>query len=181
MNKVIYLDRDGTLVHDTGYVYKLEDFKILQGVIDGLKKLSKDFVFVIITNQSGIGRGVYTEKDMDKFNEKLINELKKEGIEIKKIFHCPHTPEDVCECRKPSIKYIKRAAKEFDIDIKSSWSIGDHPHDVEMGIKAGCSSIYLLTGHGTRHFDDLKKKNIKPDFIAKNFTEATEFIIKYTE
>lgn len=181
MNKAIFLDRDGTLNDDPGYVHKVEDFKLLPGALEGLKKLSKDFIFVIITNQSGIGRGVYTEKDMDKFNEKLINELKKGNIKIKKIFHCPHTPEEVCECRKPSTRYIEQASKEFDINVKNSWVVGDHPHDVEMGIKAGSKAIYLLTGHGTRHFDDLEKKNIKPDFVAKNFTEATEFIIKSTK
>ena len=78
MNKALFLDRDGTLVDDPGFVHKVEDFKLLQGVIEGLKILSKKFIFVIITNQSGIGRGVYTEKDMDKFNEKLVNELIKE-------------------------------------------------------------------------------------------------------
>ena len=178
MNKALFLDRDGCLNEDTMYPHKIEDFKLLPGVIEGLKKLSKDFIFIIITNQSGIGRSIFTEEDMNAFNQKLIDEFKKENIEIKKIFHCPHTPEEVCDCRKPSIKYIKQAAKEFDIDIKSSWSIGDHPHDVEMGIIAGCKAIYLLTGHGTKHFGDLEKKNIKPNFIAKNFTEATEFIIK---
>lgn len=178
MNKAIFLDRDGTLNVDAMYPHKLGDYKLLPGVIKGLKKLSKDFIFVIITNQSGIGRGIFTEEDMNAFNQKLLRDLKSNNIEIKKIFHCPHTPEDLCECRKPSIKYIKQAAMEFDIDVKSSWSIGDHPHDVEMGILAGCKAIYLLTGHGTRHFNDLEEKNIKPDFIAKNFIEATEFIIK---
>jgi histidinol-phosphate phosphatase family protein len=179
MDKVIVLDRDGTLTKDQhGYTYKTEDFELLPGVIEGLKKLSKEFIFVIITNQSGIGRGIHTEKDMHKFNQKLVNELKKENIEIKKIYHCPHTPEQSCDCRKPSIKYIKEAEKEFSIDLKNSWVIGDHPHDIDMGIKAGCKNIYLLTGHGKKHFDELKKNNIKPNYVAENFSEVTEFIIK---
>jgi len=177
MNKAIFLDRDGTLNEDTMYPYKLEDFKLLPGVLDGLKRLKDDFIFVIVTNQSGIGRGIFTERDMNTFNEKLLEELKKENIEIKKIYHCPHTPEEVCSCRKPSTKYIKAAAKEFGIDIKKSWTLGDHAHDIEMGIKAGTTTVYLLTGHGKKHFDDLEKHNIKPDFIAENFVEATEFII----
>ena len=178
MVKAVFLDRDGTLVYDPGYVHKITDFKFLPGVVEGLKKLSKKFVFIIITNQSGIGRGIHTEEDMHNFNKKLINELKKDGIEIKKIYHCPHTPQEVCDCRKPSTKYIKQAAKEFNIDIKSSWVVGDHPHDVEMGIKAGAKSVYLLTGHGTKHKADLNNKGIKPDFIAKDFLGATEFILE---
>jgi histidinol-phosphate phosphatase family protein len=176
MNKAIILDRDGTLVDDPGYVHKVEDFKLLPGVVEGLKKLSKEFVFVIITNQSGIGRGIHTEEDMDKFNEKLINELKKENIEIKKVYHCPHTPEEACDCRKPNTKYIGQASKEFNIDIRQSWVIGDHPHDIKMGVNSGCKAIYLLTGHGKKHFDDLEKNSIKSNFIAKDFLEAANFI-----
>ena len=178
MVKACFLDRDGCLNEDTMYPHKPADFKLLPGVIEGLKKLKDEFIFIIITNQSGIGRGIFTKEDMDIFNKKLIDELKKEGIEIKKIYHCPHTPEEVCECRKPSDKYIKDAEKEFSIDLKNSWAVGDHPHDAEMGIKAGIKSIYLLTGHGAKHKEDLKKNNINPDFIAKDFLQAAEFILQ---
>ena len=181
MVKACFLDRDGCLNEDTMYPHKPADFKLLPGVIEGLKKLKDEFIFIIITNQSGIGRGIFTKEDMDIFNKKLIDELKKDGIEIKKIYHCPHTPEEVCECRKPSDKYIKDAEKEFSIDLKNSWAVGDHPHDAEMGIKAGIKSIYLLTGHGAKHKEDLKKNNINPDFIAKDFLQAAEFIIKNSQ
>ena len=178
MVKAIYLDRDGTLVEDPHYyVYKVEDFKLLPGVIEGLKALSGEFIFVIITNQSGIGLGMYTEEDMRKFNEKLIDELKKGSIDIKKIYHCPHKKEESCDCRKPSTKYIEEAAKEFDIDIKNSWVIGDHLHDIEMGVKANCRNVYMLTGHGKKHFENLGKKGLKPDFIAEDFFKAADFIM----
>ena len=179
--KALVLDRDGTLVEDTIYPHKVEHFKLLPGVIEGLKKLSKDYIFVIITNQSGIGRGIFKEEDMHKFNEKLLSELKKENIEIKKIYYCPHAPEELCKCRKPHTKYVREAEKEFSIDLKNSWVIGDHPHDVEMGIKNGCKSIYLLTGHGSAHLEDLKNSKIKPDFIAKNFLDASDFIMSHTK
>ena len=181
MDKAIFLDRDGCLNEDLGYVHKVEDFKLLLGVVKGLRQLSKHFVFFIITNQSGIGRGIFKEEDMHIFNEKLLRELKKEGIEIKKIYYCPHTPEDLCKCRKPHTKYIKDAENEFGIDVKNSWVVGDHPYDVEMGIKAGCRTVYLLTGHGKRHFDDLKIKKIRPDFISENFIDTSNFIAKLLE
>jgi len=181
MVKAIYLDRDGTLNDDLyGYVHKVKDFKLLFGVVEGLRSLSKEFIFVVVTNQSGIGRKIYTEGDMEKFNEKLIEELKKENIEIKKIYFCRHTPEDNCNCRKPSIKYIKQAEKEFDIDLKNSWVIGDHPSDIEMGIKSGCRNVYMLTGHGKKHLEDLEKKDFNPNFVAENFLQAAKFIIKNT-
>jgi|SRR3989344_3139915 len=178
MKPAIFLDRDGTLNEDIMYPHKIHHFKMLNGVIEGLKKLSKKYIFVIITNQSGIGRKVFTEEDFKIFNNHLITILKKEGIEIKKTYHCPHTPEQVCECRKPSVKYIKEAAKEFGIDIKKSWVMGDHLHDVEMGINAGCKSIYMLTGHGKMHIKDVEKSRIKPDFVAENFLEAADFIME---
>jgi D-glycero-D-manno-heptose 1,7-bisphosphate phosphatase len=178
MNKAIFLDRDGTLNRECGYVHKVEDFELLPGVVEGIKKLSKDFIFFVVTNQSGIGRGLYAIEDMIKFNEKLINELKKANIEIKKIYYCPHLPKENCDCRKPKTKFINEAAKEFDIDIKQSWVMGDRPTDIELGKNAGSKTIYLLTGYGEKHLDDLGKNNIKPNFIAKDFSQATEFILK---
>ena len=177
MKPAIFLDRDGTLNEHTMHPHKIHHFRMLPGVVEGLKKLSKNYIFVIITNQSGIGKGIFKEEDFQTFNAHLVSNLKKEGIEIKKTYHCPHTPEEVCKCRKPSAKYINDAAKEFNIDLKSSWVIGDHTHDVEMGLKAGCRGIYLLTGHGELHLNDLKKRKIKPDFIAKNFSGAADFIM----
>ena len=178
MDKAILLDRDGTLTNDEhNYTYKIEDFKLLPGIIEGLKLLSKNFIFVVITNQSGIGRGVYTEEDMHKFNVKLISELKKENIEIKKIYFCPHVPEDNCDCRKPATKNIEQAKKDFDIDMESSWMIGDHPSDIELGKRAGTRAVYLKTGHGEKHFEELEKNYIKPDFVAENFIQASDFII----
>lgn len=172
MNRAVFLDRDGTLNEDDGYVYKTKHFKILDNVIKGLKLL-KDFRLFIITNQSGIGRGYYTEEDMHAFNKKLNEEFKKEGINIEKIFFCPHHPEAKCDCRKPSIRFIKQAEKEFDININESFVIGDHPHDVEMGGKAGCKTIYLLTGHGEKHRKELKEVNI----IAQDMYEAAKWIL----
>src|SRR3989338_8048953 len=178
MHKAVVLDRDGTLNMEIMYAHKPEHFKLLPGVIEGLKKLRKEYIFIIVTNQSGIGRGIFKEEDMHKFNERLLSELKKENVEIKKIYFCPHAPEELCKCRKPHTKYVKEAEKEFDIDIKNSWVIGDHPHDVEMGIKNSCRSVYLLTGHGSNHVKDLESNNLKQDFIANDFLEAADFIIR---
>jgi len=174
MNKAIFIDRDGTLVYDPGYVHKIEDFKFIPKAVDALKLLSeKDFKFIIITNQSGIGRGYYTEEDFLRFNNHLINELLKNKIRIEKTYYCPHRPEEPCDCRKPSIKYIEDAKKEFNIDLKKSYVIGDHPCDIEMGKKAGCKAIYVLTGHGKKHKENLEDA----DFTAQNLYEAAKYIL----
>lgn len=175
MNKVIFLDRDGTLNEDPGYVHKVEDFKLLPGAIEALNLLKKDFKFIIISNQSGIGRGYYKEEDFHKFNNKLIEELGKQNIKIEKTYFCPHTAEENCDCRKPNIRFIKEAEKEFDIDTSSSWVIGDHTCDVLLGKNIKCNTVYVLTGHGIRHFKEARKTN--PDYIAANIKQAADFIL----
>lgn len=178
MNKAIFLDRDGTINYDKGYTHKIADFRFLPKAVDALKLLKNDFIFFIISNQSGIGRGYYTMEDAHDFNAYLLNELKKEGISIRKIYICPHTSEQLCDCRKPSPKFVAEAEKENGIDLENSWVIGDHPWDVEMGIKAGCRTIYLLTGHGAKHRHELDKNNINPGFIAEDLFEAAKIIRK---
>ena len=172
MNKAVFLDRDGTINEDFNYAYKIEDMKLIPGVIEGIKML-EGFKFFIVTNQSGIGRGYFSLEDFHKFNDFLVEELEKNGIKIEKTYFCPHGPNEGCDCRKPSTKYILEAAKEFDIDVSKSFVIGDHPHDVEMGKRAGCKSIYLLSGHGEKH----KEEGVNADFIAEDLLNAAKWIL----
>ncbi|MBI2151944.1 HAD family hydrolase, partial [Candidatus Woesearchaeota archaeon] len=162
MTSAIFLDRDGVLVEDIGFHYKIEDFKLTPNAVEGLKLL-KNYKLIIITNQSGIGRGYYTMKDFKIFNDYLIDELKKHSIKIEKTYVCPHKPEDNCECRKPKTKLIKDAEKDFNIDLKNSYMIGDKNIDVEMGHNAGCKSILVLTGNGMK-----EKGHSKADYVAKD-------------
>lgn len=173
-NKAIILDRDGVLIHDIGYVHKVEDFRFIPKAVDALKLLSqKGFKLIIITNQSGIGRGYYTKEDFLKFNNHLINELSKNKIKIEKTYYCPHHPDESCNCRKPSTRHAEEAKKEFDIDLKRSYVIGDHPSDIEMGKKAGCKAAYVLTGHGKKHKGQAKAA----DFIAEDLYDAAKWIV----
>jgi rfaE bifunctional protein nucleotidyltransferase chain/domain len=175
MNKAIFLDRDGTLNYDKkGYIHKVEELEFYPDVFESLNSLKHDYSFIIITNQSGIGRGYYTEAQFHEFNDKLVEKLSDKGIKIEKTYFCPHHPEEECICRKPNLKFIRQAQKEFNINLEQSWVIGDHPHDVELGKKAGCKAIYLLTGHGVKHRKEMK---IKPDYIAGNLKQAKDFIL----
>lgn len=175
-NKAIILDRDGTLIEDKNYSYRVEDFELLPGVIEGLKLLSTQFLFFIVTNQSGIGRGYYTVQDFHNYNNYLIKILKKEKINILRTYFCPHLREENCECRKPKTRFIGEIIKEFNVDIKRSWMIGDHPSDIQFGINGGCSTIFLTTGHGDKHIDDLKFLGIMPTCIYHDFYSAAEKI-----
>lgn len=171
MRKAVIFDRDGVLVEDIGYHYKIEDFKLIPNVVEGLKLL-KDYLLIIVTNQSGIGRGYYTMKDFENFNSHLIQELKKHNIKIEKTYICPHKPEDNCECRKPKAKLIKDAEKEFDIDLSKSFMVGDKKIDVQMGHNAGVKTILVLTGNGMK-----EKENAKVDYVASDLVCAAKWVL----
>jgi len=175
--KALILDRDGTLIEDKDYAYKIEDLEILPGVIEGLKLLQKEFLFFIVTNQSGIGRGYYTTEDFHNFNNHLIRLLKEENIDIIRTFFCPHLREDDCECRKPKTKFIKDIINEYDVNIQESWMVGDHPSDIQFGINGGCRTVFLTTGHGEKHIDDLKTLNIRPTIISDDFLSIAKEIL----
>ena len=172
MIAAIFIDRDGVIVEDVGYVHRLEDFKLVPNSIEGLKLL-KNYKLFIITNQSGIGRGIYNIEDFLKFNNHLIGILKKHKIKIQKTYYCQHKPEDNCECRKPKTKFLNDAEKEFKIDLKKSFVIGDKKADIELGENGGCRTILVLTGNGMKTKDE-----IKADFVAEDLLEAAQWILK---
>lgn len=178
LNKAIILDRDGTLIEDKDYAFKVEDFELLPGVIEGLKILQENFLLFIVTNQSGIGKGYYTDIEFHKFNDHLIRILKEHQIRIERTFYCPHVREDNCECKKPKIKYIREIVDGWNVDINNSWVIGDHPSDILFGINAGSRTVYLISGHGKKHLHELEIKGIKPTIISSNFLNTAKKIIE---
>ena len=172
-NKAIFLDRDGTLTEDKGFTHKADEFKLLPNVIVGLKKLSS-YTLIIITNQGGIAVGKYSEKDMHEFNDRLTKELLSSNIKIEKTYYCPHISEDNCECRKPKPKLVYLAKKEFDIDLKNSWVIGDKASDIELANNADAKAIFVLTGEGPKHL--AKAREYKPGYVATDLSRAADFI-----
>ena len=145
MRRAIFLDRDGVINEDLGYVGKREDFHFLPGVFEALQYFQKlGFLLIIVTNQSGIARGYYTVQDFLSLSEWMKEELRKRDITITDIFYCPHHPEDGCECRKPKPGMILEAAKRYDIDLSASWMIGDKPSDIEAAKNAGIPHTILL-------------------------------------
>ena len=172
MHKAIFLDRDGVINVEKNYLYKIEDFEFIQGTKEALKKLQDlGFLLIVVTNQSGIGRKYYSLQDFKKLDLWMRQELKKENIDIKKTYFCPHAPEDNCECRKPQPKMILDAQKEFDIDLKSSWLIGDKESDILAALNCGITNTILVkSGH------KIDEKNTKAKFIAQNLLDATRYI-----
>lgn len=143
--RAVFLDRDGVINIDSGYVGNIEDFVFIDGVFEALKKLQeKGFLLIIVTNQSGIARGYYSEKEFLKLSEYMKKELKKAGVTITDIFYCPHHPNEQCSCRKPEPQMILDAAKKYNIDLASSWLVGDKISDIEAGKRAGIKNLILL-------------------------------------
>ena len=151
MNKAIFLDRDGTINIDNNYIYKPEDFIFIDGAVEGLKKLQdRGFLLVIITNQSGIARGYYSENDYKILNTYMNERLSEYGIYITKDYYCPHLPNAIvskysrmCSCRKPGTELFERAVNELDIDLSKSFCIGDRLRDLAICQKSECKG-YLI-------------------------------------
>lgn len=149
----VFLDRDGTLNVDKGYVYRIEDWEWIPGAIDAIASLNKaGFLVIIITNQAGIARGYYDEKDMHELHTRVNERLKEHGATIDGFYYCPHHPEfgevRECDCRKPMPGMIDQARKDFDIDLARSWLVGDKAGDIQAGLAAGVKTILVLTGYG---------------------------------
>lgn len=145
MDRAVFLDRDGTLNLDTGYVHKREDWQWLPGVLDALARLSAaGWKLVVVSNQSGIGRGYFSRHDLDQLEAWLNNELAKNGIAMAGWYYCPHAPEDNCACRKPKPGMLLEAAKNLRLDLPRSWMIGDRLRDVAAGIGADCRAGLIL-------------------------------------
>jgi len=185
MNRAVFLDRDGTINVDKNYLYKIEDFEFLQGVIEALKVLkNKGFKLIIITNQSGIARGFYSEKDFEVLNGWMINQLHESGVDIDCVYYCPHLPQAQieeyrreCECRKPKLGLFFEAAEAFDLDIDNCYSIGDKIRDCSICAVSNCKG-YLIGGNESdsviRSVIDNKYKGVK---YAKTLYDAVVDIV----
>jgi D-glycero-D-manno-heptose 1,7-bisphosphate phosphatase len=157
MNKkaAIFLDRDGTIIEDTGYIKHPGEIIFHSWSYEALSLLQKEYLLFVITNQSGIAKGITTEDDVAGVNGYLIEALKEKGIFIQALYYCPHASEDNCACKKPKPYFIFKASDEFNLDLSRSFIIGDHPSDVYCGINAGVKPVYVMTGHGEKHRHEL--------------------------
>ncbi len=167
--RAIFFDRDGVVNVNTDYVYKISDFKFMEGFLDFFRFCKESgFLALVVTNQSGINRGFYTERDFEFLSDFMQNDLaQKTGFCFDKIYHCPHLPSENCICRKPKIGMIQHALKDFPIDLEQSFLIGDNESDIECALNAGIKTQILLTQD---------KKISKATYIIDNFQKAHSII-----
>lgn len=161
-NKAIFLDRDGTINIEKNYLYRIEDLEFEEGSLEGLKILKElGYLLIVITNQSGIGRGYYTVEEMKILNAHMGKITMSYGAPIEKFYYCPHVALENCECRKPNPGMIMKAADEFNVDLKKSYMVGDKLSDALAGERAGVEGIILETGHREIDGTDSKFKIFK--------------------
>ena len=180
MKKAIFLDRDGTINVEKDYIYKNEDLVFEEGTIEALKTFKNlEYILIVVSNQSGIARGYFTEEDLNIFNNNMNEILKKNGVEITEFYCCPHHPDGigeykkVCECRKPNNKMIEDAIKKYNIDRKKSYMVGDKISDIEAGFKSNLKTVLVKTGYGLK---DMEKIDKNETLICENLKDFSEIL-----
>lgn len=185
MNKAVFLDRDGTINEEMGYINHASRFNIFKYVPEAIKILNdSDFLVFVVTNQSGLARGYFNEELLDSVHKSLIKQVEKNSAKIERIYYCPHHPQEGiakykidCDCRKPKPGMINRAKTEFNINLDQSYIIGDRYKDIEFGRNLGLSTIMVLTGYGLGEYT--YQKNIwpeQPDHVCNNLLDAANII-----
>jgi len=155
-NRAAFLDRDGTIIEDIGYLGAPDDVRLLPNAVQGMIKLRESgYLLVLVTNQSGIARGLFTPDDFERVQKRLMSGLKSGGASLDAVYHCPHLAEGSvapfnieCDCRKPKPGMLLRAAEEQDLDLESSVMIGASERDIEAGARVGCKTILISESSG---------------------------------
>jgi D-glycero-D-manno-heptose 1,7-bisphosphate phosphatase len=164
----VFFDRDGTLIEDVGYPREPDRVRLLHGVPEALLRLgTAGFRLVVVSNQSGIGRGIVQVEEAQAVHERFVSELERQGITLDGAKYCPHAPDAGCDCRKPSPGLLLSAADELGLDLEASFMIGDKQSDLEAGRRAGCRVLMLAGSAGAE----------RADYLAADWQDAVDFIL----
>ncbi|MBI5022469.1 MAG: HAD family hydrolase [Ignavibacteriales bacterium] len=185
MNRAgIFLDRDGTIVEEVDYLRSPSQIQLLAESAEAIRFANElGLLLFIVTNQSGIARGLLTENELEIIHSELTTQLKNKGARIDGLYYCPHHPEfgseryrRDCECRKPKTGMLHQAAKDHNVDLLKSFVVGDKMIDIQTGNNCGARTILVLTGYGNEELKICRLNNIHIDFIANDLIEAMNFI-----
>jgi D-glycero-D-manno-heptose 1,7-bisphosphate phosphatase len=177
MEKIVFLDRDGTISKDSvDHIKSWEEFHFLPKAKKGIALLTKNgFHIIIITNQSVIARKMTTLEGLSRLHTNMMKEIEEAGGKITNIYFCPHHPDDGCNCRKPQPGLLQKAIQENGIDPTKSYMVGDRIMDIQVGKTVGCKTILIANDRGN---DELKQSPLKPEYVAKNLVDVARWIIK---
>lgn len=178
MPNAIFMDRDGTVSEEVGYMYNAGLFQPFPWTGQAIRKINESGMkAILVTNQSGLGRGYFTEDTLSAVHSVLKAELSRSEAHLDAIYYCPHLPDAGCECRKPSPGMLMKAAREFDINLKESYVIGDRYLDIRMAHSVGAHGILVLTGDGGSELEKRKNEVVQPDWVSPNLLTAVESIL----
>lgn len=188
-NVAVFLDRDGVINEEVGYLDELDKLKIIQTAYRAIQSINNNNMkAVVISNQAGVAKGLFTEEFVDTVNQNIQSALNKKGASIDKFYYCPHHPDGQgiyrqnCHCRKPQTGMLLQAAQDLDIDLTQSYFIGDRFRDMETARKAGIKGILVKTGYGADLLQDdgpdKATPESRPDFVADDILDAVEWILK---
>ena len=170
--QALFFDRDGTIMHDAHYPKYPEQVRLLPGVGEALMACKrKGMLLVLVSNQSGVGRGLITPEQADTVHDRVVDCLSKFEISLDGFYYCPHAPEEMCLCRKPSPEMILRAAADLDIDLSCSYMVGDKESDIEAGKRAGCRTILV------KQAEKNASRGITAGYVAANWQEIVDYIL----
>ena len=169
----VFLDRDGTIIEDRGDLSDPTQVVFFKDTISALRRLADHFALFIVTNQSGVAKGTITIQDVQRVNDYVEEYVASAGAPIASTYVCPHQSSSGCKCIKPNPYFLKEAEREFNIDLQRSFTIGDHPCDVELATQVEATGIFVLTGHGRNHREEIPSQTI----VAEGIREAAEHIL----
>lgn len=172
------MDRDGTVSEEVGYMYHAGLYQPFPWAGPAIRKINESGMkAVLITNQSGIGRGYFNESTVDEVHAVLKTELARHHASLDAIYICPHHPDAGCDCRKPNPGMLLRAREDMDIDLGKSYMIGDKYVDIELAHRVGATSILVLTGYGREQLEKYRSNEQQPDFVVENLMQAVDGIL----
>lgn len=175
----VFFDRDGTINEEVGYLKRWEEVRLLPRVAEALRLLGEcGFKRIIVSNQSGVGRGYLTEEEVTQVNGYLLSLLAEGGSGVEGIYVCLHHPEARCSCRKPKGGLVELAVKQHSVDLAGSYAVGDQGTDILLAKNMGLASVLVLTGHGRREFEKLSQNGLLPEYAAEDLYEAAWWITR---
>jgi len=175
----VFLDRDGTINEEVQYLSRPEEVRLLPGAADALRLLKEHgFKRIIVSNQSGVARGYFSEKEVAEVHTRLLALLANEKSGVEGIYHCSHGPEEGCSCRKPKSGLVKKAEREHHLDLSRSYVVGDKVSDVALARNLGLKAVLVLTGYGKQALQELREGEVIPDHVAEDLCEAAHWIVE---
>jgi D-glycero-D-manno-heptose 1,7-bisphosphate phosphatase len=180
LRAAVFLDRDGTISEEVGYLNHASRFQLFSFAAPAICRLNEaGIAAVVVTNQSGVGRGYFPQSVVDEVHERMVEELASQGAKLDGVYYCPHVPADNCECRKPKPGMLEQAARELGLDLQRSFVVGDRYGDLELAHRAGARGVLVRTGYGSGELVwHAAKWEVQPGHVADNLQGAVDWILR---